>query len=119
MKVKCIKTSIKMFDDYIINSNMDNYLTVGSLFLVFGIRFFKSITYIYIFNNEHLFEVPIDLFEVVDTKLSNEWKIKIWNNEEITLWPDLFYKDGFIENFAERESNERELFERLRAEIEK
>ncbi|OFX44941.1 MAG: hypothetical protein A2W95_08190 [Bacteroidetes bacterium GWA2_40_14] len=119
MKVKCIKTSLAKSNNYIVNNKMDEYLLVGSLFWVFGMRFLKGIVYIYIFNSEHLFEVPIELFEVVDNKLSNEWRVKICNNDEITLWPDLFYKEGFIENFAERESYERELFESLRIEIEK
>jgi hypothetical protein len=119
MKVKCIKTSTERSDNHIINSKMDEYLLVGSLFWVFGLRFFKGIIYIYIFNNDHLFEVPIELFEVVDNKLSNEWQVKVYSNDEIALWPELFYREGFIENFAERESNERKLFECLRIEIEK
>jgi hypothetical protein len=119
MKVRCIKTSFESFDDKIINSRMDSYLTVGNLFWVYGIHFAKSVSYLYIFNEEHLFEVPIGLFEVVDNSLSDEWKIKIWNEEEITLWPDLFYSDGFIENFAEREPNERKSFDILRTKIER
>jgi len=76
MKVKCIKTSLAKSNNYIVNNKMDEYLLVGSLFWVFGMRFLKGIVYIYIFNSEHLFEVPIELFEVVDNKLSNEWRVK-------------------------------------------
>ena len=118
MKVRCIKTSIDRPNRYITNCDMDEYLSVGSLFWVYGIRFFKSIVYIYIFDNEHLFEVPLELFECLDNKTSNEWKIKVWNAEEVTLWPDLFYEDGFFENFSEREVEERNEFATLRIAME-
>lgn len=119
MKIKCIKTSVDNPNKDITNADMKEYLVIGTLFRVFGIRFLKSITYVYIFNGNHLFEVPIELFEIVDNKVSSEWNIKVWENGEITLWPDLFYQDGFLENFAERELNERELFESLKGRIEK
>lgn len=118
MKVKCVKTSLDNPSKAIINDDMKEYLVIGTLFWVFGLTFSKNATYVYIFNGIHLFEAPIGLFEVVDNKVSNEWKVKVWQNEEITLWPDLFYQDGFIENFAERESHERLLFEGLRLKIE-
>jgi hypothetical protein len=102
----------------VINSDLKEYLLIGTLFSVFGIRFLKSITYVYIFDSNHLFEVPLELFEVVENKVSSEWSIKVWENGEITLWPDLFYQDGFLEDFAERELSERKLFEGLRGRIE-
>jgi hypothetical protein len=119
MKIKCIKASVDDPNKDITNGDMREYLIIGTLFFAFGIRFFKSITYVYIFDGNHLFEVPIELFEVVDNKVSNEWSIRVWENGEITLWPDLFYQDGFLENFAERELEERKLFEGLRGRIEK
>lgn len=118
MKIKCIKSSVDYPNMDITNANMKEYLVIGAIFWVFGIRFFKSITYVYIFDGNHLFEVPIELFEVVDHKVSSEWSIKVWENDEITLWPDLFYQDGFLENFSERELGERKLFEGLRSKIE-
>jgi len=119
MKIKCIKTSVDNPNNGIINGDMKEYLVIGTLFWVFGVRFFKSITYAYIFDGNHLFEVPIELFEVVDSKVSSEWRIKIGDSGEVTLWPELFYENNFIENFAEREYKERELFKELRAEIER
>lgn len=113
MKVKCIKTAINKLNDSVINDDMSNYLSIGSLFEVYGIRFSKNLVYVYIFNDDHLFEVPLEFFEIVDDKVPNELKVKAWN-EELTLWPNLFYKEGFLENFAEREVLERALFEDLR-----
>lgn len=119
MKIKCIKTSIDNPRPDITNADMKEYLVIGTSFWVFGIRFFKSITYVYIFDNNHLFEVPIELFEIIDNKVSSEWTIKVWENGEITLWPDLFYQVEFLENFAEKEFEERKLFEDLKNRIEK
>lgn len=118
MKIKCIKKSVDNPNKDVTNGDLNEYLLIGSFFWVFGIRFFKSITYVYIFDGNHLFEVPIELFEVVNDKVSREWTIKVWDNGEVTLWPDLFYQDGFLENFAERELSERKLFKGLRGRIE-
>lgn len=118
MKIKCIKTSIDNPDRFILNSDMNEYLMINALFWVFGIRFFKNVTYVYLFDNNHLFEAPIELFEIVDDNVSTEWKIKEWENGEVTLWPELFYEEGFLENFAEREVKERKLFDHLRVKIE-
>jgi hypothetical protein len=118
MKIKCVKTSIDNPTKDITNGDLEGYLVIDTLFYVFGIRFFKNITYVYIFDGNHLFEVPIELFEVIDNRVLGEWKVKVWDNEEITLWPDLFYQVGFIEHFAERESQERLLFDDLRLKVE-
>ncbi len=119
MRVKCIKTSIDKADSSITNSDMREYLSINSLFWVFGVRLFRNITYVYIFDGNHLFEVPIELFEIIDDNVSSEWKIKVWEVGEVTLWPDLFYEEKFLENFAERENDERRFFEDLRKRIEK
>lgn len=119
MKLKCIKTSIDNPNNRIINSDMKEYLLIGTLFWVYGIRFFQNITYVYIYNGNHLVEVPVEMFSVIDDKVSDKWKIKIWDNGEVTLWPKLFYENEFLENFAEFEQKERELFKELSAVIER
>lgn len=118
MKIRCVKTSIDKSDRSIINCDMEGYLSVGSIFCVYGMRFLKNVTYFYIFNNEHLIEIPLELFEVIDNHVPGEWKIKIWMSNEITLWPSLFYEDDFLENFSERETKARKKFEALRDAIE-
>lgn len=119
MKLKCIKTSMDNPDIRIINSDLKEYLLIGTLFWVYGIRFFQNITYVYIYDGNHLIEVPIEMFLVVDDRVPDKWKIKIWDSGEVTLWPELFYENEFFENFAEREKRERELFKVLSTEIEK
>jgi hypothetical protein len=98
---------------------MENYLIIGSFFLVYGIRFSKDIMYVYIFDDNHLFEVPMEMFTIIDDIISDKWKIKVWKDGDVTLWPELFYENDFLENFAEHEITERNLFKELRAEIEK
>jgi hypothetical protein len=118
MKVRCIKTSASTTDKSIINVDMREYLKLGSLFWVYGINFSREVTYCYIFNEQHLFEVPLELFEIVDEKVPSSWAIRIQRNGDVTLWPELFYREGFLENFAEREIAEREEFVPLRELIE-
>ena len=103
MKVECIKTSIDYPDRSIMNCDIEGYLSVGNIFWVYGMRFSKNVTYFYIFHGEHLLEIPSELFKIVDDGVPREWKIKIRSNNEITLWPYLFYEEGFLENFAEME----------------
>ena len=118
MKVVCIKTSIEIPNINVINSDLSEYLTIGELFQVYGIRIDKGIFYGYLFNGEHLFEAPLELFKIVDDTVLEQWKVRSWNNQEITFWPNLFYIDGFFEDFAERNIEERQMFEKLRVSIE-
>ncbi len=118
MKIVCIKTSIDIPNRRIMNSDLHEYLIIGTLFQVYGIRFDKGVTYYHLFNGQHLFEAPIELFDIVDDRVSNDWKVKVWSNEEVSLWPDLFYNEGFLEGFSERNIKERQMFEDLRMVIE-
>lgn len=119
MKVRCIKTSIDAQGRGISNANLEGFIKINSIFYVYGMRFTVACTYLYIFDGEHLIEVPLELFEIVENTFHNNIKFKMWEGNESTLWPGLFYEEGFLENFAEREKRERLLFEELRNEIEK
>jgi len=118
MRIKCITLKVDNSQIPLIYQNYTGYLEIGSEFWVFGIRFYKCITYFCIFDGHHLIEVPSDFFEIVDNKVSNEWTIKIMGNGGVSLWPELFYVDMFLENFGEREVLERKAFEPLKARIE-
>src|SRR5882672_7259457 len=110
MKVRYVRASIINPDKEIVNSDMSEYLPVGSIFWVYGISFSHGITYLYIFNENHLFEVPLQLFEIIDNSVSALWTFKLRENGDVTLWPELFYRAGFLENLAEREGGERKEF---------
>jgi len=118
MQVKFIKTQLLNSANYILNNNIGEYITIGSLFSVYGIRFTQDITYLYIYNGEHLFETPLEFFEIVNPTVFSKWKIKIWDNGDISLWPNLFYTESFFEGFAEREIEQRSEFEFLRTHVE-
>lgn len=118
MKIECIKLLIDNVEKEIINCNLKDYLSIGSIYWVYGIRFTKNVTYVHIYEGNHLIEVPIQMFHILDSRISAIWNVKIWENREVTFWPELFYKDDFFENFSEHEQKERELFKRLISEIE-
>jgi hypothetical protein len=117
MKVKCVKTSVSNPDRNIINGDMREYLKVGAEFWVYGLSFKGGTAYYYIFNDNHLFQVPMEMFDVIDGKVSATWVLRN-RNQEVNLWPELFYREGFLENFAEREDAERNEFVPLRELIE-
>jgi hypothetical protein len=119
MRVKCIKVSLDDdTDDRILNRDMRQYLRLDSIFCVYGIRFSQNIVYVYLYNGAHLFEVPIKMFSIIDDGISTTWKGKMWGDGDVSLWPELFYRNNFLENFAEHEQQERDLFKQLSAEIE-
>jgi len=119
MRVKCVKASYTPSDGIVINSDMMNYISIGALFWVYGIRVYQGIVYIAVFvDNRHIAEIPLELFEVIEDKVTQEWRFKVWEDGSITFWPDLFYEANFLENFAEWECEEREKFSLLQKKIE-
>ena len=114
MKVKCIKLSVDNPNKFVINGEMKGYLKLNKINIVYGISFSKGIGYFYIFNDRHLIEVPMELFEVVDNSLPDNLHLKISEYGEITLYPELFYSEWFLDKFSDYEPEERRLFEELR-----
>ena len=96
------------------HEGIEDYIAIGEVFYVYGIRFFNNYTYVYIYDESHLIELPLSFFEIEDQRISNNWIFKIWETGEITIWPELFYQLDFFENFSERETKERKQFEAMR-----
>jgi hypothetical protein len=113
MKVRCIKNVISNPDKNIINADMRDYLTVGLVFWVYGISFRNGVAYLYVYNGNHLIELPVDLFDIIEVSVFPEWVIKTRTNGDVTLWPELFYREDFLENFSEHEAKERSEFASL------
>lgn len=110
MKVKCVKTSVNDKNIYIINGSMEEYLEIGSIFSVYGIRFCQNkLIYIYIYDDRHLIEVPLEMFSIVDDSIPSIWKCRFDEYGDFTLWPELFYQSDFFENFSEYSKKERKL----------
>ncbi len=122
MKVKCIKTVISKPDKSITNDDVTGYLKVGTIFWVYGIEFANNIVYVYVYgieNFEHLLQVPLELFEIIDNTIPEVWLFGIQKYGGVTLWPKMFYEKDFWENFTDHQKDERNRFESLRKIIEK
>lgn len=114
MKVKCIKLSVDKPSIYVTNGQMQGYIELNREFIVYGLSFQNNITYVYIFDNNHLLLVPIELFEIIDNNLPSGLQIKVWEHGEVTMHPELFYREWFIDMFSDYEPEERKLFEDLK-----
>jgi hypothetical protein len=117
MKIKCIRTFFEYPKSYRVINNDIKTIKKEQEFIVFGLTYSYSILYFYIFNNNHLIEVPQELFTIIDPKVSKYWEIK---NDcgDITLWPALFYEKDFLENMSEYEEEERGRFKELKVKME-
>lgn len=114
MVVICISKSIHLNNKFAINTDLNDYLEIDKLYNVYGIRLSNEMIYYTIFNDNHLIEVPNQLFEIKDQKVYPHWEIKLWGNNDFTFWPTLFYKDNFFENFSDWEEVERNEFHKLK-----
>ncbi|UOG32741.1 hypothetical protein [Leptospira noguchii] len=121
MKVKCIKLKTeKTYQIKYIPDWMNENMKVDDTYTVFGLNFNLDMLFVCIFFDErHLVEVPMELFEVIDNTVSSEWKAKLWENGRFTLWPEMFYEEAFSENFSDWQTDERERFSLLKERMEK
>ncbi len=119
MKVKLIKTKIERFDKRIANADIRDSIEIGAVYWVYGISITELATYIFIYwDDRHLRQVPLELFEIVDDKIPPTWHIRQRANSTIDLFPIEFHDEYFLENFAEWEKKERRQFEEIRKLIE-
>ncbi len=93
--------------------------SVGETFLVYGMIFRGGQCYFNTFDNRHIVLLNKAFVEITEDQIPAIWKGKIWDEDDsFTLWPELFYDEGFAENFSDYEEKERQQFEVLRKEIE-
>jgi len=91
----------------VINAYMSEYLEVGKVYHVFGVRISHECTYYMLFLNErHLIEVPYSLFEIVGGRVPSIWEARQDENG-ISFWPAMFYEDDFLEKFSDWGEKER------------
>jgi hypothetical protein len=107
MIVKCItKTESEDLinrNKTVIESNRDYHVTIGRSYLVYGLQFnADGSRYIdYFSDSGNLAQAPFDFFKVQDGKISMYWQLKVWENNDITLWPSLFYQEFFHDDLSE------------------
>ncbi|WP_316812829.1 hypothetical protein [Pedobacter heparinus] len=110
MKIKCI--AIKLEKDQLIllgkYGNAKNHFSVsiGKEYIVFGLTFrfeeFGSGCFVEILSdNNHLIQVPILLFNMIDPRPSKHWEIKQFSEKLITFWPPSMYKDFYHDDLSE------------------
>lgn len=49
----------------------------------------------------YVFPTPLCLFNIVDDRPSNYWKIKKISEYELTLWPEEFYQEYFHDDLSD------------------
>jgi len=87
--------------------NADFHITENKEYLVLGIRFMldSSLGRCCIAeissDYSHLTSVPLFLFEIIDPSVSKYWKIKVFDEFTIALWPEVFYKEYFHDDLSE------------------
>ncbi|AVQ13034.1 Uncharacterized protein XB16_2730 [Leptospira santarosai] len=119
MKVRCIKLKTeKTYQIEHVPNWMSEFMNIGDVYMVFGLDSQLDMLYVTIFFDGHLSKVPMELFEIIDEKVSSEWKAKLWEDGRFTLWPEMFYEEDFFENFSDWQTDERERFKVLRERME-
>ncbi|WP_256858607.1 hypothetical protein [Leptospira kirschneri] len=93
-------------------------MKVGDIYTVFGLEFNLDMLYATLFFDGHLSNVPMEILEIIDERVSSEWKAKLWEDGRFTLWPEMFYEENFSENFSDWQTDERERFKLLRERME-
>jgi hypothetical protein len=92
---------------------MSKYFNVGVEYIVYGIEAQTDVIYYIIFDGNHLLSIPAKMFEIIDDKIPDTWKAK-YVDDELTLYPELFYRDYFFDRFSDYDDDLRGEFEKLR-----
>jgi hypothetical protein len=119
MIVECIdKKQLINFSDKAVQKDFN--ITIGRLYLVYGIQFNgDGTTYIeHLSDSGNLSEAPLKLFKIKDGQVSKYWQMKTWVDENITLWPSLFYKEYFHDDLSEGMDDNIQNFNNLTKQLE-
>jgi len=100
MKVKVIKLEIKNVDISVINSKMENFLNIGDEYTVYAVTIQKTMTYVQIYIDNKLISIPIELFEIIDSKVSKYWLVS-YTDSTTRFWPNEFYQEFFHDDLFE------------------
>jgi hypothetical protein len=102
MIVECInKKQLINFSDKVVQREYN--VTIGRQYLVYGLQFNEDGSkYIeHLSDSGNLSEAPIELFKIIDGKVSKYWQMKIWEDGNVTMWPPSFYKEYFHDDLSE------------------
>ncbi|MFC4815679.1 hypothetical protein [Flavobacterium sp. GCM10023249] len=57
-------------------------------------------TYVQIYLDNKLISIPVELFEIIDSRVSKYWLVS-YANSTTRLWPNEFYKEYFHDDLFE------------------
>jgi len=79
-------------------AKQDFHLDIGSDYLVFGLYIQKNGAIVIDCLNKyrHLRDYPLDLFEVVDNRVSKYWEMNISKNGDTTFLPNEYYENEYF-----------------------
>lgn len=115
MVVECILNLVPEVEG-LVNSDLRGYVEIGDKFVVYGMTIRSSFSCYIVYNGSHLLEVPMQMFKIIDNNISPAWQIKCID-EEVRIWPELFYEEYFFDKFSDWESRERADFEGIKKEF--
>lgn len=108
MKISCNSKKLKTDQLYILGKHAESlnnfHITIGNDYIVFGLRFngVNNGCFVQILSDyNHLIEVPILLFDIIDSRSSGFWEIKLFSEGSITLWPPSFYREYYHDDLFE------------------
>lgn len=100
MKVKVIKLEIKNIDKSVINSKMEDFLNIGDEYTVYAVTVQNTMTYVQIYIDNKLISIPLELFEIIDARVSKYWLVS-YTDSTTRFWPNEFYKEFFHDDLFE------------------
>lgn len=77
-------------------------LAVGSEYTVLGLQFethsvvWGTGPWARVAVGEDLVVAPLCLFDIVEERASRHWRVRRWQDGSVTLWPEAFYADYFL-----------------------
>ncbi|WP_255156277.1 hypothetical protein [Ferruginibacter sp. HRS2-29] len=88
-------------------ANSDFHITELKKYLVFGITISvgasgNQICDVQIVSDYgHIAHAPLVLFEIIDSRVSKYWQLKILKSGQIAFWPEKFFKEFFHDDLSE------------------
>lgn len=68
---------------------------------------------------DYIISVPLCIFEIVDNRPSQYWKIQKRSEYEISLWPEEFYQEYFHDDLSDGVPEVVEIYKRVVERLEK
>lgn len=112
MKVRCIK--LKIEDEELWENDAEGFLEVGEEYFVSAIRILNNYVYYDIDFSSKFLLFPNRMFEVLSNTVPSIWRVKVFDEGEILIGPELFFEEYFYDNYSEGYDYETEEYEKIR-----